>query len=116
MRRNGKPTKTAGQSIITGVKQAIAWAARAQVPVRKTLVTIPQVDVKRIRSRMHLSQNEFAQKFRFSRAAVRNWEQGRRQPEGPARILLAVIERSPQAVEAVLRPATPADLSALSSR
>ena len=54
---------------------------------------------------MHLSQDEFAAKFGFAAASVRNWEQGRRQPEGPARVLLAVIERHPEVVEDVLETA-----------
>ena len=48
-------------------------------------------------------QAEFASKFGFSSASVRNWEQGRRRPEGPARVLLAVIDRHPDAVEDALR-------------
>jgi putative transcriptional regulator len=97
-----KKTKTPGQSIITGVKQAIAWAAGEDIPVKKTTIMVPHVDVREVRIRMHLSQNQFAQRFGFAPASVRNWEQGRRQPEGPARVLLAVIERHPKAVESVL--------------
>jgi putative transcriptional regulator len=52
---------------------------------------------------MRLSQDEFAAKFGFAAASVRNWEQGRRQPEGPARVLLAVIDRHPEVVEEVLQ-------------
>lgn len=98
-----KTRKTPGQSILTGVKQAIAWASGEDVPVRQTIVKLPQIDVKAVRRRMGQSQEEFAQKFGFARASVRNWEQGRRQAEGPAKILLAVIDRAPQTVEAVLR-------------
>ncbi|SPF43827.1 Transcriptional regulator, XRE family [Candidatus Sulfopaludibacter sp. SbA4] len=97
-----KKTKTPGQSIITGVKQAIAWAAGKDIPVKKTIIMVPHVDVREVRTRMHLSQNQFAQRFGFAPASVRNWEQGRRQPEGPARVLLAVIERHPKAVESIL--------------
>jgi putative transcriptional regulator len=56
-------------------------------------------DVRKLREKLKLSQNEFAAKFGFSPACVRNWEQGRNRPAGAARILLAVIERNPQAVE-----------------
>jgi putative transcriptional regulator len=100
-----KKKTRAGQSIITGVKQAIAWASGEDIPVRKTVVKVPYVDVREVRRRMRLSQDEFALKFGFAAASVRNWEQGRRQPEGPARVLLAVIDRHPKAVESVLTKA-----------
>ena len=45
-----------------------------------------------------LSQTEFAAWFGLSPGTLRNWEQGRRVPEGPARVLLRVIERDPEAV------------------
>jgi putative transcriptional regulator len=57
------------------------------------------VDVRRVREKLKLSQTEFAAKFGFSPAVLRNWEQGRNQPAGAARILLAVIARHPEAVE-----------------
>jgi len=87
--KSAKKTKTSGQSIITGVKQAIAWAAGEDIPVKKTIIKVPYVDVREVRTRMHLSQNQFAERFGFAPSSVRNWEQGRRQPEGPARVLLA---------------------------
>lgn len=61
------------------------------------------IDVRRVREKLKLSQNEFAAKFGFSPAVVRNWEQGRNRPAGAARILLAVIERHPDAVEDAIR-------------
>jgi putative transcriptional regulator len=64
-------------------------------------------DVAAMRRRMKLSQAKFAIRFGFSVATVRNWEQGRVLADGPARILLAVIEREPQAVVRALRPGAP---------
>jgi putative transcriptional regulator len=52
---------------------------------------------------MKLSQTQFAAKFGFSLDSLQNWEQGHRQPEGPARILLAVIAKNPKAVEEAIR-------------
>jgi putative transcriptional regulator len=49
-----------------------------------------------------MSQGDFAARFGISPATLRNWEQGRRQPEGPARVLLAIIDREPQAVQRAL--------------
>lgn len=100
--KRAKETKTPGQSIITGVKQAIRWAAGEDIPVKKTIIKVPYVDVREVRTRMRLSQTQFAQRFGFAPSSVRNWEQGRRQPEGPARVLLAVIDRHPKAVESIL--------------
>jgi putative transcriptional regulator len=73
-----KKTKTPGHSIISGVKQAIAWAGGEDIPVKKTTIMVPEIDVREVRTRMHLSQDEFAQRFGFAPASVRNWEQGRR--------------------------------------
>ena len=56
------------------------------------------VDIAATRRRLGLSQTEFAAWFGISPGTLRNWEQGRRVPEGPARVLLRVIERDPEAV------------------
>ncbi len=61
------------------------------------------VDVRKVREKLNLSQNEFAARFWISPACIRNWEQGRNRPAGAARILLAVIDRNAQAVEEALR-------------
>jgi putative transcriptional regulator len=91
-----------GQSIIAGVKQAIAWANGEVVGARETVVHVPTVNVRRLRQKLHLSQSSFAAKFGFSEATIRNWEQGRREPALAARILLAVIDKRPEVVEDVL--------------
>ncbi len=61
------------------------------------------VDVRAIRRRLRLSQRAFALKYGFSTRTVQEWEQGRAQPDRPARLLLAMIERAPKTVERVLR-------------
>jgi putative transcriptional regulator len=55
-------------------------------------------DIAATRRWLGLSQTEFAAWFGISPGTLRNWEQGRRVPEGPARVLLRVIERDPEAV------------------
>lgn len=75
------------------------WVEGKDVPVRLTTVEVPIIDVRAVRRRLGLSQISFAAKFGFQTATVRNWEQGRTRPDGPARILLAVIDRHPEAVE-----------------
>jgi DNA-binding XRE family transcriptional regulator/predicted RNA binding protein YcfA (HicA-like mRNA interferase family) len=87
----------------------IARASGEDVPVRVTMVSVerrPVVDVRTLRQKLGLSQAEFAAWFGFAPATVRNWEQGRTQPDGPARILLAVIAYHPDAVEDALRKAS----------
>lgn len=92
----------AGQEIIASLNQAVRWARGEKVPVRITTVPVPEVDVRRLRRRLKLSQTQFAARFGFAPASVRNWEQGRTRPDGPARVLLAVIAKHPEAVQDAL--------------
>lgn len=64
----------------------------------------PMPDVAVLRRRLKLSQADFASRFGFSVATVRNWEQGRVMADGPARVLLTVIANEPKAVIRALRP------------
>jgi putative transcriptional regulator len=59
-------------------------------------------DVRALRDRLGLSQENFAARFGLALRTVQEWEQGRRLPEGPARTLLRVIERDPDAVARAL--------------
>ena len=59
-------------------------------------------DVRGIRNRLHLSQEQFAKRFGFSVETIRNYEQGHRRPRGPASVLLRVIASEPDAVERAL--------------
>lgn len=97
---------TVGASIIKGLEEAVAWTRGENENVRVTLVSVPEVDVREVRNRMGLSQAQFATKFGFPPATLRNWEQGRARPDAPARVLLAVIAEHPEAVEDVLRKAS----------
>ncbi len=91
-------------SIVRSAREALVWAKGGDVPgIKVTRVTVPAVDVRDLRRRLDLTQDEFATKFGFSRAVLRNWEQGRNQPDGAARVLLAVIDRHPEAVEDAIR-------------
>jgi putative transcriptional regulator len=55
-------------------------------------------DPKQIRERLGLSQNKFARLLGISTSTLQNWEQGRRKPEGPAKVLLNVAAKYPDAV------------------
>src|SRR5450432_4870844 len=97
---------TVGERIIEGLEQAVAWTRGENDRVRVTLVHVPEVDVREVRTKMKLSQAQFATKFGFPPATLRNWEQGRSHPDAPTRVLLAVIAKHPEAVEDVLRKAS----------
>ena len=56
------------------------------------------LDIKHIRENYKLTQEQFAALLGISVSTLRNWEQGRRIPEGPAMVLLRVAEKHPQAV------------------
>ena len=60
-------------------------------------------DVSAVREKTDLSQEEFARTFGVSLGTLRNWEQGRRVPDGPARVLLTLIDRDPVTVLKTLR-------------
>lgn len=62
-----------------------------------------KVDVRAIRGRLRLSQAGFARRFGFGLATVRDWEQGRYQPDQAVRSYLRVIEREPEAVQRALK-------------
>ncbi len=60
------------------------------------------IDVAAVRDRTGLTQLAFAARIGVRVATLRNWEQRRREPEGPARVLLAMIDRNPRIVEETL--------------
>lgn len=95
--------KTPGERIIDGMNEAVRYMKGEEVPgIRVTTVQVPAIDVRKIRQKLKMSQSQFAARFGFSPALVRNWEQGRNRPDGAARVLLAVIARHPEAVEDAL--------------
>jgi putative transcriptional regulator len=59
-------------------------------------------DIAAIRKKTGLSQADFARRISVPLAQIRNWEQGRRLPQGPARVLLALLDRNPRIVEETL--------------
>jgi putative transcriptional regulator len=91
-----------GADIIEGLENALRHAKGTEIDARTTVVEIPTIDVRALRSRLGLTQAEFAATYGFSVGAVRNWEQGTRRPERAARLLLAVIERNPEVVQQTL--------------
>ena len=95
--------RKAFEKIMAGMEDAFAYADGDAARGVAHQIEIHEVDIVALRKRLGLSQVRFAAAFGFSPKTVRNWEQGLRQPEGPARILLQVIEREPEAVMRALR-------------
>ncbi|ATE62245.1 helix-turn-helix domain-containing protein [Thauera sinica] len=87
---------TAFDSIKRGLLEAIE---HAEDRAPETRIHRPRpVDVKALRTRVGMTQEQFAARFGFSTATLRHWERGDRTPRGPALVLLNVIERNPAAV------------------
>jgi putative transcriptional regulator len=98
-------SKTTADGIRRGSEQALAFANGTSDP-RKYRVHIPhEIDAKRIRTKLGMTQAKFAQEFGFSLDTLRHWEQGRRMPDGPARAYLKVIDHAPKTVAKALKAA-----------
>lgn len=92
-----------GKSIIQGAEEALAYARKEKTNAKVHKVSIPKdIDVKTIRLKLHLSRQEFANRYGFSIRTLEKWEQGIRHPEGAARAYLVVIARNHKAVESAL--------------
>lgn len=102
-RGNGTVEKN---KIIAGLEDAVEFARGDTDRGRISTVAVPNaVDVRAIRRRLNMSQQEFAMCFGFVLGTLRNWEQGRRTPRGPERVLLTLIDRIPDQVQEALRAA-----------
>jgi putative transcriptional regulator len=98
-------TGKVADSIRRGLEEALAYA-EGTADVSRYGVHIPEdIDVKAIRAKLDMTQEEFAGRFGFSINTLRHWEQGRRVPEGPTRAYLLVIDRNPKAVQKALTAA-----------
>ena len=92
-------------SIRRGLEEAVDYATGKADETAYRLHVPERIDVKAIRTNLGMTQQEFAGQFGFSVNTLRHWEQGARQPEGPTRAYLLVIERAPKAVQKALRAA-----------
>ena len=92
-------------SIRRGLEEAVAYS-KGQPDAKAYRVHVPEtIDVKAIRTKLAMTQEEFAGRFGFSVNTLRHWEQGKRQPEGATRAYLLVIDRAPKAVQKALQAA-----------
>jgi putative transcriptional regulator len=83
--------------LLQSVKEATA-IERGQAKPSRTFEVKTANDVVRVRSKLGLSQDKFARLLGISENTLQNWEQGRRKPAGPAKVLLRVAARHPQVV------------------
>tara|TARA_R110002110_G_scaffold258026_1_gene473959 strand:+ start:134 stop:421 length:288 start_codon:yes stop_codon:yes gene_type:complete len=90
-------------SITKGLEEALAFAKGQKGGARVHQIAVPDVDVAKIRQETGLSQAEFARSIGVAKGTLLNWEHGRRQPTGPAQVLLALIAKDPNVVQGFLR-------------
>jgi putative transcriptional regulator len=97
-------SRQAHGALMAGLEDALTFVHADKTRAKGHRVHVPDTDVARVRKRLGLSQDKFALAFGVNPGTVRNWEQGIRRPEGPARVLLRVIEQDPKAVLEALTP------------
>lgn len=92
-------------SVFSSIKQGLEEALEfSQGKVSKAVVhKFNAIDVKEVRAKVGMTQNEFASAFGISVSTLRHWERGDRSPQGPALVLLNVVAKEPQAVLNALR-------------
>lgn len=111
-----------GEALIQGLKEAIAYE-RGELP-NVRVVTVERVTagkahverppwyapflIREIRDKLSVSQAIFAEMLGVSVSSVRAWEQGKREPDGPARRLLQIAETHPEMLKAVVGEIHPA--------
>ena len=91
-----------GKRLIAAAKEARAIVRGEADPATFSIYVPAQIDVKAMRREMHLSQEQFAHRFGFNPARIRDWEQGRSHPDGAVRAYLLVIQRERKAVDRAL--------------
>ncbi|MDX1641233.1 MAG: NadS family protein [Balneolaceae bacterium] len=82
--------------LLESVKQAGDIRKGKRKPSRHTVIEDP--DVAAIRKKYDMTQQEFSSLLGISVGTLRNWEQGRRKPQGPAKVLLKIAEKRPKAI------------------
>lgn len=84
--------------IMEGIKDATAFVQGKRFRAR----VVAGPDIKAIRERVKMTQAKFAKAYGLPLGTVKDWEQGRRQPDAPARALLTLIAKKPEVVRRVL--------------
>ncbi len=87
------------KSALDGLKVTVTYVGSGNSSGRKPRVKVPPVNVAALRAKTGLSQFEFAQSIGVPKGTLLNWEQGRREPTGPAQVLLAILAKKPSLVK-----------------
>ncbi len=87
--------------LIVAMREVLAHV-RGDITLESRVIEVSRPEVKEIRQQYSLSQQDFARLFGISVRTLQKWEQGSRFPQGPAKVLLNVIAKNPQAVWDVL--------------
>ena len=88
--------------LLESVKEMDVIASGKKKPSR--VFEYPDPEVRSIRQKTGLSQDRFAYLIGVKPATLRNWEQGRRKPTGPAKALLRILEADPEGAVRALHP------------
>ena len=91
------------EELLESVKQARAIEKGEMSPARIFRIN-PKTDIVRVRGKLGLSQSKFAAILGISADTLQNWEQGRRSPTGPAKVLLKIAARHPEVLLEVAQP------------
>ena len=94
---------TAFKSIKAGLEDAIAYANGDETKASIRIVDLPAPDVSAIRKKTGLTQKQFAKWINVKIGTVQQWEQSRRSPKGPTKVLLTVIDQNPNIVQETLK-------------
>lgn len=102
-RAKAAPKVDMSEELIVSMEEAVGIIAGEAPPGRvHHPPVVPDVDVRAVRQRLGMTQPAFAARFAIPLSTLRKWEQGQRRLDGPARVLLRVIEREPEAVRRAL--------------
>jgi putative transcriptional regulator len=91
-----------GKKLIAAAKEGVAIARGEMDPASYRLRVPTKINVRAMRRKLGMTQEEFAIRYGLTLARVRDWEQGRSAPDGAARAYLRVIEKEPEAVDRAL--------------
>ena len=87
------------KNALDGPKVTVAYVGSGNSGGKTARVKVPPVNVAALRAKTGLSQFEFAQSIGVPKGTLLNWEQGRREPTGPAQVLLAILAKKPSLVQ-----------------
>lgn len=91
------------ESLKAGLEDAIAFAEGDETKAVLHHIELPAPDVSAIRKKTGLTQKQFAASINVKIATLQQWEQKRRSPKGPTKVLLTVIDKNPNIVQDTLK-------------